>query len=395
MSRRARLVFAVTRAETARYLLLGQLAFLRRHGFEVVVVAGPGPDLEYVAGRDGVETLAVPMAREGRLMSDLVALVRLRRAFRRLRPAVVNASTPKAGLLGMIAAALAGVPARIYTLRGLRLETARGARRRLMVLAERIACACAHRVLCVSPSLAERCRALRLAPARKIRVLGPGASNGVDVARYRPRAAPDEEAQLAHRIGLPRGVPVVGFVGRMSRDKGIGELAAAFFDLVLPACSAARLLVVGPVDLNDPAPEGARARLLAHPQVVFAGFVTDAAPYYRLMDVVAFPSLREGFPNAPLEAAASGLPVVGFTATGTVDAVADGVTGTLVPSGDWRALGAALAGYLADPERAREHGRRGRERVEQLFRSERVWQTWLEEYRDLLGERAPAPVTPP
>ena len=399
MSRRDCVVYAVTRAETARYLLAGQLGFLRRQGFDVVVVAGPGPDLGLVAEREGVRDATVPMARQGRLFADLVALVRMSRVFRRLRPALVNASTPKAGLLGMLASALTGVPARVYTLRGLRLETARGLRRWLMALAERVACACAHRVICVGPSLAGRCRQLRLAPARKVRVLGDGSSNGVDVTRFRQWAgsgADDAEAaELAHRIGLPRGVPVVGFVGRMSRDKGVGELAAAFFEVVLPACPDARLLIVGPVDLNDPAPEGARERLLAHPQVVFAGFVPDAAPYYRLMDVLAFPSLREGFPNAPLEAAASGLPVVEFDVTGTVDAVVDGVTGRLVPAGDWRALGEAVADYLADPERAREDGRRGRARVEERFTSERVWQAWLEEYRDLLAERLPGAAAEP
>jgi glycosyltransferase involved in cell wall biosynthesis len=399
MARRQRIAYTVTRAETARYLLTGHLAFLRRHGVEVLVIAAPGRDLEFVAAREGVETVAVPMEREERPLADLRALVRMCRVFRRLRPALVNASTPKAGLLGMLAAALSGVPARVYTLRGLRLETARGVRRWLMALAERVACACAHRVVCVGPSLAGRCRQLRLAPVRKVRVLGDGSSNGVDVTRFRPRAdggADDAEAtELAHRIGLPRGMPVVGFVGRMSRDKGVGELAAAFLDVVLPACPDARLLIVGPVDLNDPAPEGARERLLAHPRVVFAGFVPDAAPYYRLMDVLAFPSLREGFPNAPLEAAASGVPVVGFAVTGTVDAVVDGVTGRLVPAGDWRALGEAVADYLADPERACADGRRGRARVEERFTSMRVWRAWLEEYRDLLAERLPAAAAEP
>jgi glycosyltransferase involved in cell wall biosynthesis len=134
-------------------------------------------------------------------------------------------------------------------------------------------------------------------------------------------------------------------------------------------------------------PERVREALTSHRRVVRAGFVADTAAYYPLIDVLALPSYREGFPNAPLEAAASALPVVGYAATGTVDAVADGETGTLVPVGDSGALGAALLRYLDDPDLARDHGAASRSRVARLFRRELVWELWEEEFRRLLDER--------
>jgi glycosyltransferase involved in cell wall biosynthesis len=381
-----RLLIVVSHPMTARILMRGQLAHLAEAGFEVAVAAAPGPDLEAVAASEGVRVFPVPFTRRISPLRDLVALARAVAVIHRFRPAVVNAGTPKAGLVGMLAARLCGAPVRLYTLRGLRLETSSGLARRLFALLERSTVACAHRVVCVSPSLRRRCLELGLAPAGKTVVIGGGSSNGVDVDRFRPAAA-GEAAALRRELGIPEGAPVVGFVGRWTRDKGLDDLAEVFFSDLLPRHPDCRLLLLGAWEEGDPVPAEVRRALTVEPRVVRPGFVADPAPFYRVMDVLAFPSYREGMPNAPLEAAASAVPVAGYAATGTVDAVESGVTGTLVATGDRRALAVALAGYLDDPALAARHGRAGRERVERLFSQSIVWSAWSRLYRDELGRR--------
>ena len=387
-----RLVLAVTHPMTARYLLRGQAEFLQRQGFDVWVVAAPGDDLAAFAEEESVPVAPVPMRRRIAPLADLVSLLRLTRLLRRLNPDLVNASTPKAGLLGTVAAWLARVPVRVYTMRGMPLETATGAKRLLLRWAERTAAGLAHRVICVSPSLRQRALDLGLTTADRSALVANGSSNGVDSERFEPSEARRRQAaELRRRLGLPDGAPVIGGVGRLTRDKGLEDLAEAFFGEVLERHPEARLLLVGDFEEDDPVAPPTREALAADPRVTITGWVGDAAPYYSVMDLLAFPSYREGFPNAPLEAAASGRPTVGYRTVGTVDAVEDGVTGALVPVGDGRALARALADTLADGQLRRRQGDAARQRARNLFHREVVWRGWAAEYRRLLAGRDEAP----
>jgi glycosyltransferase involved in cell wall biosynthesis len=354
---------------------------------EVFVVSSPGEELGAVVEAEGVEVVEVPMAREIRPLHDLVSLWRLYKVLRELKPDIVNAGTPKAGLLGMISARLARVPVRIYTLRGLRLETLGGPKRLITSLTEKVASACAGRVVSVSESLRRAYVGRGLASPSKVAVLGEGSSNGLDVTRFLPTEENLRRAgELRERMVIPDGAPVVGFVGRFTRDKGVVELLDASEE-VLKAVPNARFLLLGRLEEGDPIPEDYIRRLEEHPRVLRPGFVPDTAPYYHLMSVLAFPSRREGFPNAPLEAAAAGVPTAGFAVTGTVDAVVDGETGLLAPSGDANALARALIRLLRNDALRRKMGEAARERATGKFANERIWRGWLDLYRDELAAR--------
>lgn len=375
-----RLLYVVTDSVSA-VLLRGHLAAQRRAGFQVGFVASPGPRQDLID--EDVETFSLPMVREISPFADLGSLFQLVKLMRRWRPDVVNAGTPKAGLLGMLAARLTGVPVRVYHLRGLRLETTTGIKRWVLGTAERVASACAHEVIAVSQSLADTYVNLGLACPSKVRVVGAGSSNGVEVERF---AAPDPlvVSALRARYGLSVGSPVIGFVGRLTRDKGVPELVDAF-GRVRGVVPGLRLLLVGGFEDGDPVPEAVMDQIRMDPAIVCTGFVGDTAPYYALMDLLAFPSHREGFGNALLEASAAGVPVAGFRATGTVDAVVDGLTGTLANVGDVAGLAHAIALYLTDEGVRHAHGRAGQARARDEFQPERIWQALSDEYKRLLA----------
>jgi glycosyltransferase involved in cell wall biosynthesis len=179
---------------------------------------------------------------------------------------------------------------------------------------------------------------------------------------------------------------VIGFIGRFTQDKGVGELTAAF-DLVRQQFPDASLLLIGSYERGNPIDPGIRARIDAGSGIVAVPFQPDIAPYYLAMDVFVLPTYREGFPNTVLEAQAAERPVVTTQATGAVDSVLDGRSGILVPVGDSRALAGAIARLLANPELSRRMGQAGRERVEHEFRQEIVWGELVDLYRELLRER--------
>src|SRR5229473_34507 len=383
-SNRPRLVIAVN-SSIALGFLQGQPEYFQNSGFDVTVLRPEKRSGEWEVPRpDGVRVLEVPMEREISPVRDIRSIWHLWGILRTLRPAVTNVGTPKAGLLGGFAAWATRVPCRFYTLHGLRFETTTGLRRQLLILAERLACRFAHRVVCVSHSVREKAIASGLVDRERALIFGAGSCNGVDVARFAPTQQRIwRAAELRRQFGIPADAPVALFVGRLTCDKGIAELVEAFLQLENRIPNL-RLLLVGSFEDGDPLPEGIRKRLETHDRVILAGPVNDTAPYYAMADVLVLPSHREGLPTVVLEAHAAGKPVVGALATGIVDLVMDGETGLLFPVGDVPALAEALARLISDRALARKMGHAGQERVMREFQQEKIWEALYREYLGLL-----------
>ncbi len=379
-------IVQITTVPFTLIFLQGQPRFMTQAGFEWTAVSSPGDQLDEFGRTERVAVHAVPMTRRITMAQDFVALVRLWRYLRRTRPHIVHAHTPKAGLLGMIAAALARVPVRIYQLHGLPMATATGLRRRLLTWSEKLACRLAHEVLAVSPSLQQLTVSSGLCAAGRVRVLGQGTANGVDArGRFDPRYHAAHRAQIQAASGIPPEATVVGFVGRLVPDKGVVELLQAWQSL-RDEFPELHLLMVGPEESESPLPDWVRQRLLQDARIHSVGFHRDPAPLYAAMDVLLLPSHREGFGMAAMEAAAMALPVVATCVTGCVDAVVDGVTGTLVPPHNADALAAAVRTYVRDPLLRRRHGQAGRMRVVQHFQPVTVWNALRSEYIRLLRQ---------
>jgi glycosyltransferase involved in cell wall biosynthesis len=385
--RAPRVMFVTTVAQSLRFYR-DQIQYLQRHGFRVSAASSDGEDQRTIGQESHADMYPVPMSRSISPVSDVMSVWRLVQAMRHAKPDIVHAATPKGGLIGMIAATWCRRPHRIYHILGLPYLTATGPKRLLFRMSERISCQLATRVFCVSPSIREIAIADGLVPADRIVVIGNGSVNGVDSdERFHPRTYDRaKRSQLRQELGIASNDPVVGYVGRVVRDKGIDDLMAAWA-IVLRTVPRARLVIVGALEPHDPISTESLELLNNHPSVIVTGHIDDPAPYYAIFNIVALPTWREGFGNVLIEAASMGLPTVTTTVPGAIDAIVDGVTGTAVPPRDHEALAAAIRRYLLDPELRDRHGHAGRERVVTRFTRERIWKESMQEYLRLLRRR--------
>jgi glycosyltransferase involved in cell wall biosynthesis len=374
------IVVGITSSQTCLNLT-GRLSALREAGFRVTLMSSPGELLDRTARREGAEAVGVPIKRTIAPWADLVSLIRLWWLLTVRQPDLTEFSTPKAGLLGSIASLLAGVPRRVYMLRGLKLESTKGLKRRVLLVTEKVAAFCSQVVLCNSESMRGEAIALGIAPASKLKVLGDGSSNGVDLARFSPGPS-----DIRERLGIPADAPVVGFVGRLTKDKGVPELIEAF-DTVLSRVAEAHLLLVGWFDAaEDALDEAVRKEIENHPRIHCTGYAADTAPYYRAMDVMVLPTWREGFPNAVLEAAATSIPVVTTLCTGSRDSVVPEVTGLLIPPGYPEAISEAVLRLLLNPELRLRMGASARKWVLEHYTNDRVLGLLTSYYKSMLEE---------
>jgi glycosyltransferase involved in cell wall biosynthesis len=362
---------------------------MRARGIDEVAITPPGTRLDTFGCVEEVPVYGLPVSRTISPWSDLLTVVRLVKLLRRIRPEIVHAHTPKGGLLGMLSATLLRVPVRVYTIHGFTYMTARGVTRALLRGSDWLSCRLADRVLCVSPSIRDVAIQDGICPPGKITVPGAGSANGVDAEhRFNPDRFSGEEI-MARRGGMgisPEDL-VVTFAGRIVRDKGVEELYRAWQGL-REHYPDLHLVMAGPLEARDAVSGDLLDALRADRRVHLTGEVEDVSEILSISDVVAVPSRREGFGVIFIEAGAMRLPVVGTRIPGCVDAVEDGVTGTLVPTEDVPALRDAIQRYLDDRQLRQRHGDAGRRRVLQSFRQQDVWSALYCEYEALLAAGA-------
>lgn len=378
-----------------RYLLYNQLRSIQRAGYEVVTISAPGRDVPALEAA-GLRHIAVPMTRSIAPVADARALAQLYRVMRRERPTIVHTHTPKAGLLGQLAARLAGVPIVVNTVHGFYFhEHMPATRRQFYIALERIAARCSDVMLSQNEEDVHTAVVERICPADKIKLLG----NGIDLCRFDP--ARFSRAEVQHKrqeLGLPSEAPVVGFVGRLAaRRKGFRDFLAAA-RLVAQRLPDVIFLIVGDADVGKPdavSPAAAHGYGIAA-RCFFVGWrPNDELPLlYKLMDVLVLPSLFEGIPRNLMEASAMGVPAVATNVRGNREAIVPGHNGLLVPLGDVDALADAVVRILRDTAMAASLASEGQQIAQTRFDERSVFRMVQEEYARLLaakGMALPAP----
>ncbi len=378
MDRPPRLLYVTSIAVTQFLFLAGQNRYMSDHGFELHAAASPGPYLDRLAERDDVTVHPVQITRSISPLSDLLAFARLTGIIRRVQPDIIHVSTPKAALIGAAAAWLCRTPVRLYYIRGLSSQGARGIKASSMRALERLTARLCNAWIAVSRSVLDYAQVYHIVAPGQGRVIAHGMSNGIDVSHFDPALS-----LPALTIDVPGDAVTIGFVGRLTPDKGIRELAEAWAHLCAEHANL-HLLIVGPWE-NQHRLQPVLDVFKADARVHLTGFLEDVRPAYQAMDLFVYPSYREGFPNAPMEAAAMGLPVIVSDVVGNCEAVEHNQTGLIITPFDTGALIEAINRYLHHPDLAARHGQAGRTRVMAHFRNDLIWEGLHRDYQRLLA----------
>ena len=360
-------------------LLKGQIRYLQQY-IDVILVAKDTGNLVQLAKNEGVEYRDIDMRREISPINDLKALYQLIKLFRKERPDIVHANTPKGALLGLVAAWITRIPHRIYNVNGLRFETTTGNLRRLLIFMEKIACACANKVIPQSKGVAEVIRREHITN-KPLKVILNGSGNGVDICHFNP----DNAEVLAKAAEIKKNFTGVSFVfvGRLVGDKGVNELIKAFDHLSREQPNVCLHLVGSREEKLDPISEKTSEIIGSNEKILEHGKQSDVRPYLAASDVFVLPSYREGFPNVVLEAASMGLPCIVSDVNGATDAIQNYVNGLIIPKQDNEALYNAMLQLATDADKRKSMASVARKMVKKRFNQPDVWQATLEMYKSL------------
>lgn len=344
--------------------------------YEVVALSSPGEELDELGEREQVKTIAVPMQRQISPLKDLVSLWKIYRAFRREKPQMVHSMTPKAGLLCMMAGWMARVPVRVHTFTGLVFPTAKGLKQKMLIMTDRITCACATHIIPEGRGVKHDLLKYKIT-GKPLRVLGYGNVMGINLEHYRSETTARKKMEADDTFSFL-------FIGRLVGDKGINELAHAFCRLC-KKYEQVRLVLVGGYESDlDPLKPDTLRLIQETPQIMAVGVQKDVRPWFETADALVFPSYREGFPNVVIEAGAMGVPSIVTDINGSREIIREGLNGRIITSQDEESLYQAMEWMVNHPLACIEMAGRARKMVEDRYEQGFVRRCLKEFYRKIL-----------
>ena len=385
MQDKKKLIRITTTAEMLTNQLSGQSLFMQQNGFDVLMISSEEETGHPLMPKEVCRHIVVPMTRNITPFADFKSLISLIKVIRKFKPDIVHTESPKAGLLGMIAAWICGVKVRIHTVAGLPLMVEKGWRLRVLKFVEKTAYAAATNVWPNGPSLSDYIVQNKYTNPSRLKTIGRGSSNGIDLRKFNPSTL---------NAGILRDVKDVMdyhedltyllFVGRMVFDKGVVELINVFTDLQKNR-PGLRLILLGYHERNlDPLPTKTEHEIDCNPSIIHINWSENVEYFMALSDYFVFASHREGFPNVLLEAGAMNLPIICSNIVGNIDIVHDNETGILFEVRNENLFKQAIEKALDNPEKSRKMANRLHETIVADFERDVFRKRMLDEYFSLL-----------
>ena len=372
-----------------KVLLKGQLRFMASNGFDVKGVSSEGEELKEVRENEGIVMEAINMSRKITPFQDLKSLWEMWNFLRKEKPQIVHTHTPKAGIIGMLAARLAGVPHRLHTVAGLPLMEATGIKRKILNFVEKLTYSSATRVYPNSKGLYNFILQNNFTQSNKLKIIANGSSNGINTTFFSPAQVSEiEKITLREKLNIQPDDFVFVFVGRIVSDKGINELIKAFSELQAAGNNeqiGIKLLLVGGLESYlDPLNPETLAEINQNKDIISVGFQQDVRPFFAISDVLAFPSYREGFPNVVMQAGAMGLPSIVSDINGCNEIIVEGENGLIIPPKNVEKLKEKMLTLARDKNLYIKLKENSRRMIESRYEQSVVWNALLEEYEGLL-----------
>jgi len=362
-------------------LLENQARFFSQY-FEITLVSSNKNKLQEIANNQGVGYFTLGLTRNITPLQDLLCLIRFTFFLIKVKPHIVHTHTPKAGIIGMLAAFFAGVPTRMHTVAGLPLMESKGIKKRVLYAVERLTYRCATHVYPNSKGLMDFIQKKHLSEKTPLQIIGKGSSNGIDTYYFDADAVSNKQ-ELVYRKqwNISKEDFVYIFIGRLVGDKGINELVIAFEQLATKIPSI-KLLLVGPQESEqDPLLNATIKTIERNSNIISTGYQQDVRPFLKMAQVFVFPSYREGFPNVLLQAGAMGIPCIVSNINGCNEIIQDQVNGCIIPVKQVRPLLDKMQFLYDNPSKRITFIEQTKVLIAANFERSQYWELLLAEYK--------------